>query len=163
MQDKLADKIAAAVEAELQRIAGRASQSIPFEDMSARDRYHRGLAIQYEFSARTNADAQAHFRRATRLDPDVATAYARLSHAMVISAICFDPGEFRTCWTRRRIWCAPRPGLIPMARSCGLHWAGSIRRAANTTAGWPDLARLSISTLGWRRTIAGRAPAGLFR
>ena len=90
IQDELAETIGASVEAELQRLAGRVSRDVPFEQLNAWGAYHRGLAIQYEFSAETNADAQRHFRRAIALDPNFAAAHARLSYAMVISAIYFD-------------------------------------------------------------------------
>lgn len=93
VQNELSETIAASVEAELQRLAGRASRDVPFEMLDAWGAYHRGLAIQYEFSAETNADAQRHFRRAIELDPNFAAAYARLSYAMVISAIYFDAGD----------------------------------------------------------------------
>lgn len=90
VQDELAATIAASVEAEVERLAGRAARQVPFEAMNAWDCYHRGLAIQYEFSAATNSEAQRHFRRAVELDPCFAAGYARLSYALVISAIYFD-------------------------------------------------------------------------
>ena len=61
--------------------------------MSAWDCYHRGLAIQYEFSAATYAEAQRHFRRAIELDPNFGLAYARLAYALVISAIYFEADD----------------------------------------------------------------------
>jgi tetratricopeptide (TPR) repeat protein len=88
--DELSETIAASVEAEAERLAGKAARSLAFEEMGAWDCYHRGLAIQYEFNADTNAEAQHHFRRAIHLDPHFAAAYARLSYAMVISAIYFE-------------------------------------------------------------------------
>ena len=93
VQDELSNTIAASVEAELERLLGKTTREVAFEDMSAWDSYHRGLAIQYEFSAETNAAAQAHFRHAVALDPNFAQAYARLSYAMVISAIYFEAGD----------------------------------------------------------------------
>lgn len=90
VQDELSETIAASVEAELERLAGSATRSLPLEEMGAWDSYHRGLAIQYEFNADTNATAQQCFRRAIELDRNFAAAYARLSYALVISAIYFD-------------------------------------------------------------------------
>ena len=90
LQDELAETIAAAVEAELERIAGRSVREISLEEMNAWDCYHRGLAVQYEFSADTNSQAQKFFRRSIELDPNFGLAYARLSYAMVISAIYFE-------------------------------------------------------------------------
>jgi len=93
LPDELAETIAAAAEDQIERLVGRASEDVPFEQMTAWQCYHRGLATQYEFSAETNVDAQKHFRRAIALDPNFASAYARLSYAMVISAIYFDATE----------------------------------------------------------------------
>ena len=90
LQDDLADTIIGSVEAELQRLAGRGSREIDFERMSAWDCYHRGLAIQYEFDAKTNELAEVHFRRSIELDPNFGLAYARLSYAIVISTIYFE-------------------------------------------------------------------------
>ncbi|MDA5092844.1 BTAD domain-containing putative transcriptional regulator [Aliiroseovarius sp. KMU-50] len=88
--DDLSETIAASVEAELERRAGRSSREVAFEDMGAWDCYHRGLAIQYEFNGNTNLEAQKYFRRAIELDPNFGLAYARLSYALVISAIYFE-------------------------------------------------------------------------
>lgn len=90
LQDELSGTIAASLEAEIERIEGRSTREIPFEKMNAWECYHRGLAIQYEFNAETNLMAQKHFRRAIELDPNFALAFARLSYALVISAIYFE-------------------------------------------------------------------------
>ncbi len=90
VQDELSDTIAASIEAELERAAGNEARLQDTEDMSAWDNYHRGLAIQYEFSAKTNAEAQKFFRRAIEMDPNFAAAYGRLAYALVISAIYFE-------------------------------------------------------------------------
>ncbi len=88
--DDLSETIAASVETELERRAGRSTRTVAFEDMGAWDCYHRGLAIQYEFNGSTNLEAQKYFRRAIELDPNFGLAYARLSYAIVISAIYFE-------------------------------------------------------------------------
>ncbi|MCP4384388.1 MAG: tetratricopeptide repeat protein [Hyphomicrobiales bacterium] len=90
VQDELSETIAASVEAELERLAGRSTRDVALENMNAWDCYHRGLAIQYEFNADTNLTAQKHFRRAIELDPNFGLAYARLSYAIVISTIYFE-------------------------------------------------------------------------
>ncbi|CTQ56157.1 putative PEP-CTERM system TPR-repeat lipoprotein [Roseibium album] len=90
LQDELAETIAASVEAEIERLIGRSTRATVLEDMNAWKCYHRGLAIQYEFSAETNQKAQKHFERAIELDPNFGLAYARLSYALVISAIYFE-------------------------------------------------------------------------
>jgi DNA-binding SARP family transcriptional activator/Tfp pilus assembly protein PilF len=93
LQDELAETIAASVEAEIERLIGRRTRETVLEDMNAWECYHRGLAIQYEFSAETNQKAQKHFERAIELDPNFGLAYARLSYALVISAIYFEADD----------------------------------------------------------------------
>ncbi|MEM1264409.1 MAG: BTAD domain-containing putative transcriptional regulator [Pseudomonadota bacterium] len=90
LQDSLSDAVVGALESTLERLVGRHCRSIAFSEMNAWDCYHRGLAIQYEFDASTNCEAQRHFRRAIELDPNFSLAYARLSYAIVISTIYFE-------------------------------------------------------------------------
>ncbi len=90
LQDDLAETVAASIEAELQRYAGRDARNTSVEEMSAWDCYHRGLAAQYEFDADRNLKAQEYFRRAIELDPNFGLAYARLSYTLVISTIYFE-------------------------------------------------------------------------
>lgn len=90
LQDELSETVAASLEAEMERLEGKSARAIPFDEMSAWDCYHRGLAIQYEFNADRNRLAQKHFLRAIELDPNFALAYARLSYALVISTIYFE-------------------------------------------------------------------------
>ncbi len=90
LQDDLSDAVVGSLESTLERLAGRGTRTLNFEAMSAWDCYHRGLAIQYEFDADTNSEAQRHFRRAIELDPNFGLAYARLSYAIVISTIYFE-------------------------------------------------------------------------
>ena len=100
LQDELSDTIAASLEAEVERIAGRSMREIALKDMNAWECYHGGLAIQYEFNADTNLAAQQHFRRSIELDPNFGLAYARLSYAMVISAIYFEAEDVETLLDR---------------------------------------------------------------
>ena len=93
LQDELSDTIAASLEVELERLAGRSMREMVLSEMNAWECYHRGLAIQYEFNADTNLSAQQYFQRAIELDPNFGLAYARLSYAMVISAIYFEAEE----------------------------------------------------------------------
>ncbi|MEM1360727.1 MAG: BTAD domain-containing putative transcriptional regulator [Pseudomonadota bacterium] len=90
LQDELSETIAATIEAEIERLVGRHLRETNFEEMNAWQCYHRGLSIQYEFNAATNVEAQRHFERAIELDPNFGLAYARLSYALVISAIYFE-------------------------------------------------------------------------
>lgn len=90
LQDDLSDAVVGSLESAVERLAGRSTRRIAFSDMNAWECYHRGLAIQYEFDAATNSEAQRHFRRAIALDPNFGLAYARLSYAIVISTIYFE-------------------------------------------------------------------------
>lgn len=96
LQDELSDTIAASIEAELERIAGKAAHLRAADQLSAWDNYHLGLATQYEFNADTNQAAQQYFRKAIELDPNFAAAYARLSYAIVISTIYFEADNVET-------------------------------------------------------------------
>ena len=90
LQDELAETIAASVESELVSFEGQKARALSKDNMGAWDCYHLGLATQYEFSTEGNARAQSLFRRAIDLDPEFGMAYARLSYAMVLSAIYFE-------------------------------------------------------------------------
>ncbi len=91
--DDLSQTIAASIEAELVTIEGAGARLLDESRMNAWDFYHRGLLVQYEFSAQSNYEAQRLFECALERDPRFAAAMARLSYAMVISAIYFgaDP------------------------------------------------------------------------
>jgi DNA-binding SARP family transcriptional activator/TolB-like protein/Flp pilus assembly protein TadD len=91
--DDLSKRVAASIEAELVAVEGAVTQSLDEASMNAWDFYHRGLAVQYEFSWHTNREAQRLFECALQRDPRFAAAAARLSYAMVIKAIYFgaDP------------------------------------------------------------------------
>ena len=91
--DVLTETIAASIESELVAFEGEKARSLGNGNLSAWDCYHLGLATQYEFTAQGNAKAQALFRRAIKLDSSFAAAYARLSYAMVLSAIYFEADE----------------------------------------------------------------------
>ncbi|MBV1903555.1 MAG: tetratricopeptide repeat protein [Marinosulfonomonas sp.] len=91
--DELSETMAASVESELVAYEGDKARSLNSDAMGAWDVYHLGLAAQYEFSAQGNARAQSLFRRAIALDPMFAAAYARLSYALVLSAIYFEADQ----------------------------------------------------------------------
>lgn len=91
--NELSETIAALVESELVAFEGNKARAISSDAMGAWDCYHLGLSTQYEFSMEGNARAQALFRRAIDLDPGFAAAHARLSYAMVLSAIYFEADQ----------------------------------------------------------------------
>ena len=91
--DAITETIVASVESELVAFEGEKARSLKNGNLSAWDCYHLGLATQYEFTIQGNARAQALFRRAIELDPSFAAAYARLSYAMVLSAIYFEADQ----------------------------------------------------------------------
>lgn len=93
IQDDITASIVAMIEPELASAEGRRVRGKSADEMSAWDCYHLGLETQYQFTKESNAEAQRLFRRAIELDPDFGAAYARLSYAMVISAIYFEADQ----------------------------------------------------------------------
>lgn len=91
--NEMSETIAALVESELVGFEGNKARGISNDAMGAWDCYHLGLSTQYEFSMQGNARAQSLFRRAIDLDPAFAAAHARLSYAMVLSAIYFEADQ----------------------------------------------------------------------
>lgn len=91
--NELSAAISALVESELVGFEGTKARGISSDAMGAWDCYHLGLSTQYEFSMEGNARAQSLFRRAIDLDPGFAAAHARLSYAMVLSAIYFEADQ----------------------------------------------------------------------
>lgn len=87
--DDLSQTIAASIEAELVTVEGAGTRLLDESRMNAWDFYHRALLVQYEFSGQSNREAQRLFGCALDRDPRFAAAMARLSYAMVISAIYF--------------------------------------------------------------------------
>ncbi len=93
LQDDITASIVAMIEPELASAEGRRVRGKSADEMTAWDCYHLGLETQYQFTKESNAEAQKLFRRAIELDPDFGAAYARLSYAMVISAIYFEADQ----------------------------------------------------------------------
>lgn len=91
--NELSEAIAALVESELVGFEGTKARGVSSDAMGAWDCYHLGLSTQYEFSMEGNSRAQSLFRRAIDLDPGFAAAHARLSYAMVLSAIYFEADQ----------------------------------------------------------------------
>ncbi|MEE9428989.1 MAG: BTAD domain-containing putative transcriptional regulator [Paracoccaceae bacterium] len=93
MQDELSEVMSASIESELVAYEGERVKSLGSDALNAWDSYHLGLAVQYEFSIEGNSKAQSLFRRAIAQDPMFAAAHARLSYAMVLSAVYFEADE----------------------------------------------------------------------
>jgi DNA-binding SARP family transcriptional activator len=93
LQDELSEVMSAAIESELVAYEGERVKSLGNEVLDAWDSYHLGMATQYEFSVEGNAKAQSLFRRAIAQDPMFAAAHARLSYAIVLSAVYFEADE----------------------------------------------------------------------
>jgi len=93
LQDELSEIMSATIESELVAYEGQRVKSLGSDTLNAWDSYHLGMAVQYEFSAEGNSRAQSLFRRAIAQDPMFAVAYARLSYAMILSAVYFEADE----------------------------------------------------------------------
>jgi len=90
VQDEITETIAATIEPELAAAESQRAATKPTESLQAWDCYHLGLSHLYKFSQESNAEAQKLFRRAISIDSDFGAAHARLSYAMVLSAVYFD-------------------------------------------------------------------------
>lgn len=93
LQDELSEIMSAAIESELVAYEGERVKSLGNDALGAWDSYHLGMAVQYEFSVEGNAKAQSLFRRAIAQDPMFAAAHARLSYAMILSAVYFEADQ----------------------------------------------------------------------
>lgn len=90
LQDEITEIIAAQIEAELglseQRKAGRR----PRKNLGAWDIYHLGVSEFYKFTLEGNLKCQDLVRQALELDPEIASAHARLAYAIVLGMVYFD-------------------------------------------------------------------------
>ena len=87
LQDEMAQTIAGAVEPELSAVEReRAARKAP-ESLDAWETYQRGLWHLWSFTRDDNTEAQRVLRRAQKLDPGFATAYAFESYSHYLHAM----------------------------------------------------------------------------
>jgi serine/threonine protein kinase/Flp pilus assembly protein TadD len=81
VQSDVAEKIARALEVRLTREERGRIKTEPTQDMAAYDAYLRGREFYYKYHQEDNEAAIAMFKKALRLDPEYAPAYAGLADA----------------------------------------------------------------------------------
>lgn len=87
VQDEIAHSIAATVFRRLEISERDRSLLKSTDNLEAYDHFLRGQAVWYSWTRDSNAEAQAHFRRAIELDPNFARAYGALSYTLVQSVL----------------------------------------------------------------------------
>jgi adenylate cyclase len=83
VQDEIAHSIAATVFRRLELSERERALRKQTESLEAYDHFLRGQAVWYGWTCESNAEAQAHFRKAIELDPNFARAYGALSYVLV--------------------------------------------------------------------------------
>lgn len=87
VQDELAHSIAATVFRRLEISECDHSLRKRADNLEAYDHFLRGQAAWYGWTAESNAEAQAQFRKAIALDPNFARAYGALSYVLIQSVL----------------------------------------------------------------------------
>jgi len=90
VQNEITETITATIEPEMAAFKGQRAGQKPTQSLDAWDCYHLGLSKLYRFSKENNLEAQQLFRKAIEIDPNFGPVYARLAHAMALSAFYFD-------------------------------------------------------------------------
>lgn len=95
LQDEISELVASRIETELGLVEQRKAEKRPHKNLGAWDHYQLGLAEFYKFTQEGNLKCQDFLREAIKLDSEFASAYSRLSYAIVLSMIYFDaaPGQ----------------------------------------------------------------------
>jgi TolB-like protein len=86
MQDDLSYSIAAAIEPELALTEGLKASRKGMDSLDAWGYYHRGLWHLYQFTEDSLTSAQMELEKAIGLDPEFASAYARLAYVLLQKA-----------------------------------------------------------------------------
>lgn len=90
LQEDVAKLVAARVETELGLAEQKKAERKPRKNLGAWELYQLGMAEFYRFTPENNLMCQKLMRRAIELDPEFASAHARLAYAMVLSMVYFD-------------------------------------------------------------------------
>ncbi len=90
LQDEITEMIAARIESELGLSEQRKAERMPRKNRGAWDLYQLGVAEFYKFTPEANLKSQELLRKALEIDPDFASAHARLAYAIVLSMVYFD-------------------------------------------------------------------------
>jgi TolB-like protein/class 3 adenylate cyclase/Tfp pilus assembly protein PilF len=90
LQNEISELVAARIEAELGLTEQKKAERRPRKNLGAWGLYQLGTAEFYKFTPESNLTSQELLRQAIALDPDFASAYARLAYAIVLSMVYFD-------------------------------------------------------------------------
>lgn len=90
LQDEISALVAARIEAELGLSEQRKAERRPRKNLGAWDLYQLGVAEFYKFTPEANFRCQELLHQSIALDPDFASAHARLAYAIVLSMVYFD-------------------------------------------------------------------------
>ncbi len=90
LQDEITEIVAARIEAELGLSEQRKAERRPRKNLGAWDLYHLGVSEFYKFTLEGNLKCQDLLRQALELDPEFASAHARLAYAIVLGMVYFD-------------------------------------------------------------------------
>ena len=93
IQDAIAEQIAAAIEPELGQRRARVAARKPPGNLDAWDCYQRGLWHLWGFTTPGFNEAEALFRRAIELEPELARAHAGLAYVTLQKAFYGPPAE----------------------------------------------------------------------
>jgi TolB-like protein/class 3 adenylate cyclase/Flp pilus assembly protein TadD len=90
LQDDITETVSARIEAELGLTEQKKAERRPRKNLGAWDLYQLGVAEFYKFTREGNLKCQELLRQSVELDPEFATAHARLAYAIVLSMVYFD-------------------------------------------------------------------------
>ncbi len=135
LQDDIARAIAAAIEPMLLAAEATRAPAAPTRRLDVWDHYHRGVSDLYSFDPDRLATARAHLETAVALDPDFASAHARLAYAHV-QLYYFPPFEARAdtlaraeAAARRALALDDRDALGFLALGCAMLLQGRLHDA----------------------------------
>jgi TolB-like protein len=121
VQDEIVRTIAGAIEPEIGLAERERAHAKPPENLDAWDLYQRGMWHMWQYARDDNARAQALFREAIALDPNLAAAHANLAHIHFLDAVAFL-GDSVDESIDQAITCARRAVAIDDKEAIG-HWA----------------------------------------
>jgi TolB-like protein/Flp pilus assembly protein TadD len=119
IQDEMAHQIAAVIEPELALVERENAVRKPPENLDAWDSYQRGLWHLWGYSAPAFAEAEAMFRRAIALEPELARAHSALAYLSFHQALLTTGGE-RAGWMAQALGSANRSVALD-ERDCTAH------------------------------------------
>ena len=119
IQDEMAQQIAAVIEPELAQVESHNAVRKPPENLDAWDSYQRGLWHLWGYSAPAFAEAEAMFRRAIAMEPELARAHSALAYLSFHQAL-LNTGAERARWMAQALDSAHQSVALD-ERDCTTH------------------------------------------